>query len=526
MQRRGFTLIELLTVISIIGLLATVATVNYSSSRVKGRDGKRIADMDAVRQALEIYSISNDSYPADGQKDESGLVLGGPDSGVLTDGGWSRSEGLTYMARVPANPGPWGADYRYVSLNRDGSHCDAAPCAAFRLEFFLETDLAGLEAGPFVTSPEGIHPATGEVAQQIVASATIAPESQFVARTGQVGRAVNAAAAVTVNNPNFQRATEVVAAPVATVAVVATTATAVSAAHIGSYLYLIFTQPFLLLRRKKGFSWGIVYNSQTKLPLDLAIVRLIDEASNRVSQTRVTDQAGRVFFFATKGTYHLEVRKPDFDFPSKALVGSKEDGKFANLYLGGRIVVPESGAAINPSIPLDPSGAEAPDARVLGNFLKRQARHAVALSGFFISLGSFAVARKPWMIGLVVLHVALYTFFRRLSVPKQPAQWGAVTDEQTTRAVTHAVVRLFSLPYHKLVETKVTDRHGRYNFLVGANNYFLTVSHPNYWKTESFPLDLRSVDHPQVIAAHLSLRPLTLPPTAEAAAVDPVRDGT
>jgi hypothetical protein len=80
-------------------------------------------------------------------------------------------------------------------------------------------------------------------------------------------------------------------------------------------------------------------------------------------------------------------------------------------------------------------------------------------------------------------------------------------------------VRIFSLPYNKLLETRVADRHGRYNFLVGQNLYFLTASRSGYWKTETYPLDLRGIDRLQVIAVPLPLRPATMSPT-EAGKVD------
>lgn len=61
----GFTLIELLVVIAIIGVLAAVVLVSLNTARQRGRDAKRLADLDAVRLALEVYSDQNGSvYPA------------------------------------------------------------------------------------------------------------------------------------------------------------------------------------------------------------------------------------------------------------------------------------------------------------------------------------------------------------------------------------------------------------------------------------------------------------------------------
>ena len=63
-SNKGFTLIELLVVIAIIGLLATVVMTSLNSARKKGRDTRRIEDINQLRSALEMYYDSNGSYPA------------------------------------------------------------------------------------------------------------------------------------------------------------------------------------------------------------------------------------------------------------------------------------------------------------------------------------------------------------------------------------------------------------------------------------------------------------------------------
>lgn len=53
--KRGFTLIELLVVVSIIGILASLVVISVSGARARARDNRRIADISALQQAVELY---------------------------------------------------------------------------------------------------------------------------------------------------------------------------------------------------------------------------------------------------------------------------------------------------------------------------------------------------------------------------------------------------------------------------------------------------------------------------------------
>ncbi len=62
-DKKGFTLIELLVVIAIIGILSSVVLASLSSARVKSRDARRMADLNQIRTAVELYYSEHGHYP-------------------------------------------------------------------------------------------------------------------------------------------------------------------------------------------------------------------------------------------------------------------------------------------------------------------------------------------------------------------------------------------------------------------------------------------------------------------------------
>lgn len=93
-SQRGFTLIELLVVISLIGVLATLAVVNYSDARVRARDAQRKANVAQIQAALELYRADQLSYPPSlpGACTSTANPLRNPGNTV------------TYIQKVPCDP--------------------------------------------------------------------------------------------------------------------------------------------------------------------------------------------------------------------------------------------------------------------------------------------------------------------------------------------------------------------------------------------------------------------------------------
>lgn len=77
-MKRGFTLVELAIVITVIGILATVATLSYRGSQDRARRVAVISQLDNVGKAIQTYSSQK------GGLDSSGAGMNGQGSGWLT----------------------------------------------------------------------------------------------------------------------------------------------------------------------------------------------------------------------------------------------------------------------------------------------------------------------------------------------------------------------------------------------------------------------------------------------------------
>jgi prepilin-type N-terminal cleavage/methylation domain-containing protein len=109
MNRRAFTLVELLVVLSIIGLLSSVAVVAMNNTRAGARDAKRAADLSALRNAMELYFADNNSYPV------ATAWYGGTGNcfGTVTDN-WIPGLSPDYMKKLPLDPKPVNCSTVYL----------------------------------------------------------------------------------------------------------------------------------------------------------------------------------------------------------------------------------------------------------------------------------------------------------------------------------------------------------------------------------------------------------------------------
>jgi hypothetical protein len=297
--------------------------------------------------------------------------------------------------------------------------------------------------------------------------------------------AVSAVASVAVQavadvlaSPEAQ-ATATVTGPVNAAVTVSSTIILASSFNLGAYLQYLITSPLLLFSRRKRKNFGVVYNAMTKIPIELAIVRLYRVTDNRLIKSVVTNAEGKYFLFVPEaGEYIIKVVKNGFNFPSAYLANVKDDGTFLDVYTTQAIRVTSKDATIAANIPLDPSSKAQFQGENRLRFKRffRVFQRIVSPLGVLLSL--FVVLTLPSVFSVVMFIVQIFSLFIsiRLAWPKKPKGWGLVTESATRSQLGNVVVRLFEPRYNKLVESTLTDSRGRYSFLLGANEYYVATS--------------------------------------------------
>lgn len=377
--------------------------------------------------------------------------------------------------------------------------------------YALSADAGGYlhaETGTFSVTD---HIANGAIRMELHQAELAPPTSITETVTSNLfvaGNIVSASLEAVRSIPGVEQ-TAAVSAPAIAVATIASTIVLATSFDLLPFLQYIFTSPFLFFRRRRRQAFGTVYNAVTKVPLDLATVRLFRMPDDwnpstgsgssaaasigRLVQSRVTDKGGRYFFLPPPGRYRISAHKGQYVFPSAYLGSLKDDGSFLDVYHGEAILVTEANANVSANIPLDPvqAGEQRTPKQIVRRARLRMLQKVVAVSGIFLS-AAFAVIRPTaFSIAMVGVQIAFYLLVHRLAAPRKPKSWGIVYDKATGRPLEHVIARVFEPKYNKLLETAVTDSKGRYTFLLGPNEYYTVYEKAGFSNAEIRPIDYR-----------------------------------
>ena len=264
--------------------------------------------------------------------------------------------------------------------------------------------------------------------------------------------------------------------------------------NIPWYLYYLFN---LILERlglkRKRKPWGVVYDAVSKAPISIAVVRIFSHPQRRLLETRVTDNNGRFGFAVPAGDYFVTVTKPGFIFASKLIkAGTPQDDIYTNLYHGAVLTCQKDGTIINSNIPIDPMSYEEIKAQLNKNIFKKAFYQANLPFRLFIS----NITLPFLIVGIFIAILSLLFFFEFYTpifliiyilliyakVKRRIAKvsWGLIYDYESKKPIETATVKIFDTSYKELKEIKVTNKTGRFGFLVPPGQYFLEVSKEGY----------------------------------------------
>ncbi|MBI4215461.1 MAG: hypothetical protein HY602_01945 [Parcubacteria group bacterium] len=246
--------------------------------------------------------------------------------------------------------------------------------------------------------------------------------------------------------------------------------------------------------KRKVNPWGVVYDSVSKDPVALAIVRLFAITMEkgapraRLIETQVTDRWGRYGFMPRMGSFYIEVVKPDYGYPSKIVgKGQTEDDAYTHLYHRQRMLIQDEDASVSFNIPIDPSSA-AFSQKGKWSFSKMiyQIRtglgHIVRpiIFGLTLLSGLILLLHPTLVNGLIFLaYFGLSVFQYRLAVAEvQP--WGLVFDSSAEEPLAFAAISLVDAQYGRVMKSRLTDYQGRFSFLPPSGFYKILVKKEHY----------------------------------------------
>lgn len=311
-------------------------------------------------------------------------------------------------------------------------------------------------------------------------------DSTIGTRVGdQVGRVVETVVPDTVRNvarriaPEAQQVSRVVA-PVASAGLLTQILLlAKDFIYWGLQAAIALMQYFGFWKRKKP--WGVVYDAVTKQPIMLATVRLYAlEPVKKLLETDVTSKAGVFSFFPSPGKYMLQVAKQGYAFPSKIIHGSS-DGEYSHVYHGEPITFSGTESIVDVSIPMDPSNVNLDWRFRVVTFVRTRIFLLTIMMLVIGAIMSFIalLGGEGGFNGVLFIFYIGVLAFHGYQAYKKGKSWGIVVN-QAGQTVEGVELTLVDAKFGRLVQRRVSDSRGKYQFVVPEGEYTIRIDSKDF----------------------------------------------
>lgn len=130
--------------------------------------------------------------------------------------------------------------------------------------------------------------------------------------------------------------------------------------------------------------------------------------------------------------------------------------------------------------------------------LKKLAQNSIfrGIQKMIYPLATIAVILPPLLNGLLNIPLlspfaGFFAYFLPWFRRNRPKAWGTVLDSESGQPLALVAVRLFDKEKNKVVDTQLTDKDGRFGFLVEPGRYFLQAVKKNY----DFPSHIKNEEY-------------------------------
>jgi len=237
--------------------------------------------------------------------------------------------------------------------------------------------------------------------------------------------------------------------------------------------------------KRKAVSWGAVYDSVTKRPLDPVYVVLKNIQGKKIASA-ITDMDGRYGFLVGPGIYTIEVHKTNYIFPSEKLAGKTHDELHSDLYFGQTIEIKGLNEVIIKNIPLDPIKFDwnefaKKDKKLMRFYSKwdvvlKNLYNIFSILGFIVAIIAYIFAPYIYNVAIIALYLLLL-LFRFLGL--KPKSYGYIKDKATGNPLSFAIVRVMASGSNMQITAKSADKYGKYYCLVPPGKYYVNIEKKN-----------------------------------------------